>query len=176
MPSNNKKLVEKAAKKIALYTELLKLGQSKKQALAEVRKQFKGGMDSKTCSKVARDLGLTNSQMKSRAAQYNSAVKAEKKKAKSTTRQAARLVRAPKEQPPQVALALPEELAGYIRRRMEMAKKNKAVFILDVNMEFDVEERQKMVELMKSMGLDKLSVFEDGFEARRVAGVFSGKL
>ena len=164
---------ERAQKKISLYTKLLKEGKSKMEAMKVVRKKLGGGMDSCACSKVARDLGITNGQMKSRAIQYKVAKKAGKV---VVSKEAAKLVKAPKEQELQVMMALPQELTDLIRRRMEAAKEKKTVFVLDLGMEFDVEERKKMIELMQSQGLDKLSVFGDGFEARRTAGVFTGKL
>lgn len=72
------KTQKKAAEKVALYTSLLKLGQPKKIAMKEVRKQFKSGLDSSTCSDAARKLGITNGQMKSRAIQHNLALKTAK--------------------------------------------------------------------------------------------------
>jgi hypothetical protein len=67
-PSMANKLVEKSKVKLAAYTKLVKEGASKKLALVQVRKQFKSGIDPRSCTAVHKKLGLSTSEMKRRGA------------------------------------------------------------------------------------------------------------
>ena len=159
------KTQKKAAEKVALYTSLLKLGQPKKIAMKEVRKQFKSGLDSSTCSDAARKLGITNGQMKSRAIQHNLALKT------------AKLVKAPKTAEVSVSTAVAADVAELIKEEMRRAKDSGSIFIFDVaKLEEDIKRLQSMAAKMQPHGYTKLVVTGDHFEIDQQARVITGKL
>jgi hypothetical protein len=173
------KLQKKAAEKVELYKSLLKVGQPKKVALKEVRKQFKSGLDSGTCSSVARKLGISNGEMKSRAIQHNLSLKTEVK---------AELRKTPVVQELSMSPAISEELAAVIRERMKDAKGSKTmkprVIILDkaelklalAAQVAAAESTQRMLSVMEPVAIAKIRIDGDVVTITQEAREFSAKL
>lgn len=69
--------IKQAKQKAVIFTKMLKAGKSKAEAIEVLKKKFGKGLDTSMCSKIARKLGISNGEMKTRGKKYlNGSIKA----------------------------------------------------------------------------------------------------